>query len=335
MSYETEVARITGRIDSIENVLAGRAERKSLPEQIREAPGYQAFIAKQSDMFNLEVKTAIIGTSAQNDPLTPSTKPWHDVGARRSLRLEDAIPHYACQQDAVEIAVKTSSSMGSPAIQDAHNTTIGEAAMAWSNIFEPMSTVASFIPVSAQNLMDQGQLEQITSELAYLLAKEVEDQILNGSGSAGTLSGLIAGATSYTAHSPAPTDPAAKLRDCMRAIAAADFQPDTVVLNPEDWFTIQTTQAGTSDAALVNGPASMVGPSLWGARVYETNSIAAGTWLVMDANRASAIFDRQTTQIAFGRHDDTNFRENMITVRAVRRLAQVVLNAGAAITGSF
>jgi HK97 family phage major capsid protein len=67
----------------------------------------------------------------------------------------------------------------------------------------------------------------------------------------------------------------------------------------------------------------------------ETNTIASGTFLVADFQRAGALFVRQGATVQIARSDDTNFQENMLTIKATERLAWVTTNALAMVTGSL
>ena len=290
-------------------------------------------------------KTAIINATGQNQPLVPSDRDTRGIyqTPNRDLRIRDLLPTRTTASNLVEFTRENAFTnnagpqiSGSPEAYE--NVTKPESAITFTLVNEPVVTLAHFIPASVQVLDDSPMLEShINGRLMYGLMLKEETQLLSGTGSNHQLNGLITQATSYAARSPdLVQNEIDKIRDAMRQLAASEYMPDFVVLNPADWYDIEITKvnAGTDDRYIVGNPRDMMGPTLWGMPVVVTNSITAGTFLVGSRN-AAEIADRQMAMVEASREDSTNFQKNMVTIRAEERLALCVFRTEAFVTGSL
>ena len=128
-------------------------------------------------------------------------------------------------------------------------------------------------------------------------------------------------------------------RGLQAALAAeADYvlilNPDTVVINPEDWEAIELTKASDGQYIMAN-PMALAGPQLWGKRVVATNSIAEGTFLVGAFTMGAQVWDRMDAAVQISYEDGDNFKKNMATLLAEERLALTVYRPSAFIKGTF
>lgn len=293
----------------------------------------------------MEVKTAIINATGQNQPLVPSDRDVSGIYTtpNRMLRIRDILPSRTTASNLVEFTRENAFTnnagpqiSGSPEAYE--NVTKPESAITFTLVNVPVVTLAHFIPASVQVLDDSPMLEShINGRLMYGLKLKEETQLLSGTGANHQLNGLITQATTYTPRSPDLTqNEIDKIRDAARQLHASEYEPDFVVLNPADWYDIDITKvnAGTDDRYIVGDPKSMQGPNLWGMPVIVTNSITAGTFLVGSRN-ACEIADRQMAVVEASREDSTNFQKNMVTIRAEERLALCVFRTEAFVTGSL
>lgn len=336
---ESKLVTAMSGLVSIQKYLVGLPGRETIGQQILKSANFAAFTAGKSDNARVEIKTAITSTGLVSDPLVPAMKPPIDAGVRRTLTVRDLLRSFPTENGAIEMPVKSASTnnagpqaVGSPQVRE--NVALGESAYTFTDIFMPVQTLGHFVPCSKQIFEDAGTLDGfIQGELAYGLQLAVEDQLVNGNGSTGHLTGLLDGATALTLRSPLLTGEADKIRDAMRQIAVADFTPTAILLNPADWYDLDTRKA--SGVYTGGDPRLIVSATLWGLPVIETNSIASGTFLVGDFQRAGALFVRRGATVEVGRHDASNFQKNMLTLRATERLAWVTTNATALVKGSL
>ena len=74
---------------------------------------------------------------------------------------------------------------------------------------------------------------------------------------------------------------------------------------------------------------------LWGKDVVETNTMSVGEWLVGDLAMAATLYDRQDAEVLFSTEHDQNFVEDMVTMKARKRVALAIKRALAMVTGNF
>ena len=200
----------------------------------------------------------------------------------------------------------------------------------------PVVTLAHWIPASKQVLSDSNDLaSHINGRLMYGLKLKEETQLLSGTGSNHQINGLITQATAWSNESPNITNQLDILRSAIKQAHIAEYRPNFIVLNPQEWFDIEIKKVGTSDDRYVIGnPGSLMGPTLWGLPVVVTNSISAGSFLI-GSSQGAEIKDRQEAIVEVSRENSDNFVKNMVTVLAEERLTMVVYRTEAFITGSL
>ena len=331
---ETEkIATALSGIVSIQEHLVGMAKpRQSFGEKLLKSAEYKAFQAKSTDL--LTMKADVIGTGSTGDPLARPDKPFLDFGVRQPVSLRQLLPAHPTTAAAIELPRKNSAT-NAAASQNREGTAFGESAYGFENSFVPVQTIGHFIPISNQVLEDSGTLDGfIKTELLSDLASAIETQLLTGDGTSSTLTGLLAGATAYAESSPITyTSKPDRIRDAIYQVQAAEFKPSAIVLHPTDWRNLSVSKSSGLIYLLDAHNAST--PRLWSLPVVASLSIPAGTFLVGDFSRAAILFEREAATVQIARHDGSNFQKNMLTIRATERLALVVLNAGALVTGTL
>lgn len=290
----------------------------------------------------MELKTAIINATGQNQPLVPADRgTMIHTTPQRALRIRDLLPSSSTNSNLIEFVrenVFTNNAGpqvgGSP--QAFENVTKPESAITFTLATEAVQTLAHFIPASKQVMSDSAALQSFVSgRLMYGLKLYEETQLVSGSGSNGQLNGLVTQATAYTVQSPNLTNELDIIREMIKQAQVAEYTPDAVVLNPQDWYDIDVRKVGSSDDRYVVGnPRSMSAPTLWGLPVVVTNSISSGTCLLGSFAMGAEIRDREQATVEMSLEDSTNFQKNMVTIRAEERIALVVYRTESFITGS-
>lgn len=156
----------------------------------------------------------------------------------------------------------------------------------------PVVTIAHHFTVSRQALDDSIALgAYIQSRGLYGLALEEEDELLNGDGTAGQLTGLVASAAPFTggATNLSPLD---VIRRAVTQVALSEHIARAVVLNPRDVETLETAKDSQQRylSMVVNGV-------VWRLPIVETNAMTAGKFLVGDFEMAATIRDRQEATV--------------------------------------
>ena len=317
-----------------------KAEKKSAGELFVNSDSFKAVAEGRSKFARLELKTAIVNATGQNQPLVPADRLTGIINnPNRILTIRDALPVGRTTSNLIEFTkenVYTNNAgpqYDSPSFE---NVTKPESGITFTLATAAVVTLAHFIPLSRQVLEDSPQIESyVNGRLSYGLKLEEEDQLLNGNGTSGNISGIL-NSGNFTAYNRAATGDT-KLDALRRAVTQAqlsEFMADTIVLNPADWEEIELLKA-TDNQYVWSNPVAMAGPQIWGKTVIPTNSIAAGTFLVGAMAMGAQVWDRQDANVQISYEDGDNFKKNMATLRAEERLALTVYRPAAFVSGSF
>ena len=317
-----------------------QAEEKSAGEILVKSDSFKAMAEGRSKFARVEMKASIINATGQNQPLVPSDRLTGIVtNPNRVLTIRDVLPVGRTSSNLIEFTKENvfTNSAGpqydSPARE---NVLKPESGITFTLANAPVVTLAHWIPVSRQVLDDASQLEShVNGRLMYGLKLEEEDQLLNGNGASGNISGIL-NSGNFTAYNRAVTGDT-KIDTLRRAVTQgqlSEYMVDTIVMNPADWEEIELTKA-TDNQYILATPSGLVSPVLWGKRVIATNSITAGTFLIGAMSMGAQLWDRQDAAVQISYEDGDNFKKNMATLLVEERLALTVYRPAAFISGSF
>jgi HK97 family phage major capsid protein len=318
---------------------------KSIGEQFAQEARIGEFKSGAIPAAKMEFKAIINAAPVTGNPLVPEMRvPGIVHEPERRLRIRDILNVGRTSSNTIYIPkenVYTNNAGpqigGSPEARE--NVTKPTSDITFTSATVPVETLAHLFNVSKQVLDDSPMLASyINSRGMYGLKLEEDDQLLNGSGANGNLSGLVTNQTAYAAQSPdVVTTNLDLLRDAMRQLEVANYMPSAIILHSTDWANIETLKvnAGTDDRYVIGDPGRRLAPMLWGVPVVVTNSLTAGTFLVGDFTMVGSLWDRQDASVAISEHHDTNFAKNMVTIRMEERLALAVERGSALVGGSL
>lgn len=218
----------------------------------------------------------------------------------------------------------------------AEEGTIPESSYGWDKAEAPVRKVGHVTNISEEAMADADQLQsELDSEMRYGLDLEEDKQLLAGDGTGENLSGLLTEATAFVAAAGLPNATRIdRLRLGMLQISLADYVATSMVLNPTDWAAIDLLKDSQSRFIFGN-PGAQSTPMLWGKDVVDSNSMTAGEWLVGDLLMAATIYDREDVEVLISSEHGTNFIEDMLTMKATKRLALAIKRPAAMVTGNF
>lgn len=193
-------------------------------------------------------------------------------------------------------------------------------------IEEPIRTIAHVTEALDRALLsDFDALTEFLDNqlrLGVLLAEEA--QIINGSGAGVNLRGILNTVGIQTQAVGADTRADAIFK-ALTKVRGAFFEPDGIVLHPNDWQDIRLSK--TADGDYQTAPVT-ADPSetLWGKRVVTSPVISEGTGLVGAFGPGCTLWDREEARITFteqGLNDAGNemFTRNQVRFRAEERVA--------------
>lgn len=171
-------------------------------------------------------------------------------------------------------------------------------------------------PVDKYLLSDSAELTRfLEAELFYGLHCAIEDEILNGDGSPGHLSGILDHAIQTQAFS---VDMVTSLRAAVTKLEVLGYGASAFVLAPTDWQSVETTRnlTGTFD---LGGPIDRAGRRVWGVPVVLSTSLTAGTALALDASAATISTDAQGIEVKWTDQSGTLFDTNQLRARVEGR----------------
>jgi HK97 family phage major capsid protein len=246
------------------------------------------------------------------------------------------------------VKVSTPMTIASPVPE---TSTKPENQLNFTSLSERVKLIATLIPASRQILDDMPELMSfIRRVMPYYVNLAEELQILSGDNTGEDLHGLIPQATAFNTGLFKPAAGWNKIDIVGRAIQqitmAKELPPTFIVMNPIDWWDIRLTKDGfgryilgdPQDGAMMNATFGSIVPrqNIFGLAVDATTSIAAGTFLVGSGSPiASEIRDRMEMQIDISTEHSTFFAQNLVMVRAEKRLALIVRRPGSYVSGTF
>jgi HK97 family phage major capsid protein len=366
----TKLQALQAQVDAIDvkvaqKMVADQGQGSTLVKTFQENEGVQrllrdkkghAFIAiKGNDMVELMGRKSIItavtsGTGPGGDPLAPvgtQTTGVLPIGripgitpeARQVLRVRDLFSQRPTTLAIVDfVKVNQPLSIASPVAEASIKP---ENQLTFTSYSERIKLLATFILASRQVLDDFSELMGfLETSLPYYVNLEEELQLLSGDNVNEDLHGVIPQATAFnTALLPKPALGWTKLDIIATAIEQIDIAKEIgatfVILHPQDWWGIRLTKDGFG-RYILGDPQAQVRPSIFGLDVVVTTSVAAGTFLVGSGSPVAAeIRDRMEMAVEISTEDSDNFRRNLCTIRAEKRLAMVVKRSASFISGTF
>lgn len=180
---------------------------------------------------------------------------------------------------------------------------------------------AAYFKVSTEMLDDVAFMEGwLRNKLIVRLFLDVDNQVLNGNGTAPNLKGIIAYATAFAAGSFAGTVDSANDADSL-VVAANQIRlanhngPLTIMMHPSDVAALKLVKLSASDKRYVER-LMMVGSamSLDGIPIIENTNIAQGDFLIGDFAKGT-IVEKSGIEVEIGL-DGSDFTKNMRTILA-------------------
>jgi HK97 family phage major capsid protein len=298
----------------------------------------------------VEVKAAtdiISGTSAAAGDrigagqalILPDFRPGILPLPQRPLTVRDLFSGDTTQGDQISYAVQTAFDNAAAAVSEAAidgNPTGAkpQSSIGWGRRTEPIETIATWMAATRKQLSDAGQTRSlIDNQLRLMLDLEIDDQLMNGNGTAPNISGLLDRTGLQTLDlSSASTDKANLngLRTAKRLVRTGPARAvaDAVVMHPVDseefdLLVDQTDRYRAGDPFGILGPTSDA-PPIWKMRRVESEAVTEGTAIVGAFKVGGTVFERQgITVLTSDSHSDF-FTRNLIAVLAETRLGLAI-----------
>ena len=217
-------------------------------------------------------------------------------------------------------------------------TSANESALAFTERTESIRKIATFLPVTDELLADVSGIQgYVNSRLQTMMRLRMDNQLLNGNGSAPNLTGVLNKSGINTFAFGSYSGKLRKIGQIYQAITEirkdAFVEPDAVVMHPSDWYDIVTEESSVETSGSRNplfvvagGFGADVAPRIWGLQVVPSTAIAEGTMLVgkFGGGDAAQIITRQGVDLAVSDSHSDFFAKNQLAIRLTMRMGFVV-----------
>lgn len=202
--------------------------------------------------------------------------------------------------------------------------------------------IGTFMRVTEEMLNDTPQLSSYLSARVPEKILSIEDnEILNGDGSAPNLDGLftdgaafVTGATGAFYQSVESANEYDVLVAALNQLALANYQADTILLNPTDLHKIALLKS-TANEYLRQQIYTGLTPQIMGVNITANTAVTAGKFMVANLAQATQLWVRENLSVEFSRDDSDNFTKNLVTVRVQERVALTNYLPNAIVQGTF
>lgn len=338
----SEVTELSQKASSL--LGGGGQQNKSLGQLAAESEVCKTYRGGNAELVTMHGplfgKANVTSGSASAGALIQPHRAGVLMGPEQPLGVRDLFQAVGIGSNAIEYVIeKLFTNNAGP--QNGEGAAKPESGITFEKKTSPVETLAHFIPASRQVLADAPQLQGlIDGRLRYGLKLKEEQQLLHGDGTNGSLLGLIPQATAFSAvgmpavgaGAPAHTK-IDYLRWAFLQVAKAQYPATFAVLSLDDWAIIQMMK--TTDGAYIFGtPTDGAEPRIWGKRVVESHSLAAGDFLA-GSGFAATVYDREEVTVRVAEQHADFFVKNMVALLCEERLGFTVERPAAIVAGDF
>jgi HK97 family phage major capsid protein len=287
---------------------------------------------------SFEVKADMtIGADFTGDVIPADRVPGYKFDPTRSVHVRQLIPTGSTDSDVVRYVKESGYTDGGAA--KAEGATLGQSDFDMTATDANVRKIGCYFRISEEMLSDTPQLTSYLSARApeKLLSVE-DDQILNGSGVAPNLSGIITDATDFAAGGFALAIESANEFDvltvALNQLALANYSADYIMINPTDFHKILLLKSSQNEY-LVKDWNQGLQPRINGVPVILSTAVTSDKYLVGNFGMGTQLWIRDNVGVEFSRFDSTNFRDGFVTVRVQERVALTNYLPNAFVNGDF
>ncbi|KZS61224.1 phage major capsid protein [Mycobacterium pseudokansasii] len=258
------------------------------------------------------------------DPLLPPYLSPTIVGPVHERRLLARLPIAPTDSPFVEY-IRHYATTGTGFGPTAEGAVKPELGFTTDKVLLPMLKLAAHVGTSWESLADWGSWQAYTTgELVRQIYDAENDQLLNGSGEDGNITGFTSVSGILTHVAGLGSTPILPLDDLELAIAqmrvgAALAEPDLAVFHPQTWSAIRRQKDLQNRYLTAPDPTVGEANSVWGLPVLTTTAFPAGDGLLIDRSRFGRIYYREGLSLLMG-YSGNDFTSNIVRFVAEERL---------------
>ena len=317
---------------------------KTIGEQLTDSDAYNAYknqgvkgVDSKGNFSPYEYKTTLNTTGYPPESLrTPGI-------LETALRDPDSViglfDQIETNQNAYVYLEETTFTNNAGSVAEAADiSTSNEGALAFTERTESIRKMATFLPVTDELLADVAGVQgYVNSRLSTMMKLNMDNQLINGDGSAPNLTGILNKTGINTFDYSSYSGELARLGQIYQAITEirkdSFTEADAIVMHPSDWYQIVTsvsdiTTSGSKNPLFVvaGGFGADAAPKIWGLNVIPSTVIAEGTALVgkFGGGEAAHVVMRQGVDLAVSDSHSDFFAKNQLAIRLTMRMGFVV-----------
>lgn len=298
---------------------AEKQEYKSFGQRFIESKAFQKK-GEVATLEDFEFKTLMSTTAGWAPESTRTGKVVDD--AQRPVQVTEIFPSGNTGQAAVVYMEETT--FTSNAAEAAEAGSYGESALALTERSSTVRKIATFLPVTDEQLEDEAQVSgYIDRRLRFMLMQRLDGQLLTGNGVAPNLTGVlnVSGVQTQAKGGDTVPDAVYKAMDLVRVTGRAT--PTYCVFHPNDWQAIRLLKT-TTGAYVWGAPMDSGVQRIWGVPVVLSDAITENTGLVGDFAMHSELVTRRGIDVQISNSHSTYFVEGKQAIRADIRVALVI-----------
>lgn len=304
---------------------------KSIRQLIDESADFKALAEGKAHSASIEIPSAQFKTLVALTDMYPQPQqtPFRDM-AVETRQVRDLFAEGSTTSNVVQYWEETSQTNAAAAV--AEGGTKPESALDFTLRSNIVEKIATWLPVTREMLQDVPQMRSlIENRLRYFVAREVDDQLINGDGTSPNISGILdrSGVQTTAAAAGDQLDAFMTAITMIQTTAFAD--PSGIIMHPNDWAELATLR--TADGIyLLGNPQAMPNFQIWGLPIRTTTAATEGTAIVGAFRTMAQIFEREGVVVTASTEHSTYFIENKVAILAETRLALAVYRPSAFVT---
>lgn len=299
------------------------AQNKSLGELFVES---RAFKQKGEGAFcDINLKTVMSIAGAGWAPQAERL-PRVELTAQEAIGVIDIFPILTTNQNAIKYMYESTFTNNAAEVAEAVQGTIptfGEAALALTQASVPVEKIATFLPISDEQLEDvSGMIDYINTRLTYMVKARLDSQLVAGNGTPPNIRGVLNAGSIQTQQKGADPTPDAIFKAITLVRTVGFAEPSAILMHPSDWQAIRLLT--TADGIYIFGsPMDNTPPRLWGVPAVLSTFETENTAVVGDFRGYSAFFLKRGIEFKITDSHSTYFTGGVQVIRADMRGAAV------------
>ena len=349
IALHEQAARLIGGAEApaeAEVKAASKGEHRSFSKQVLESGAYKSMLSGSATAGQVEVKAAATidegiipaysgGSGLAGQLNVPQFLPGIVPLNFQQLTIADLLAQGTTSSTSISYVVEA-------AFQDLTGTVLEKGAIPQLDLTltrrqDNVSKIANIAKPTVEMFQDAEQFKAyLENRMVFGVQRKEEDQLLNGTGTAPQITGILQRSGLATAVTTAAGLTAVKAMEGIfnqiTALRATSFvEPDAIVIHPTDWQTIrlgkdsqgQYYAGGPFTGAYGNGGYTNVA-DIWGVKAVITTAVAQGTVLVGGFQECGQIFRRSGITLDMTNSNNNDFETDLVTLKAEERLALAV-----------